>query len=84
MKRLIIILFFVLVLTMATGFYFRYVEEYAIGDHFIGFTILAAIFLLMPLFLYHRWKDRKVKDYMLTEDNIKKMRDFSEGKNADK
>jgi hypothetical protein len=70
---------------MSIGFYLRYYsEETLMGDRFIGLTILAAIFVLMPMFLYHRWKNRKVKDYMLTEDNINKMREFSERKKRKK
>lgn len=79
MKKLIIFLFFLLVITMGIGFYLRYYEDDTIvGDRFIGVTILASIFILMPMFLYHRWKSRKVQDYMLTKDNINKMREFSE------
>jgi len=28
----------------------------------------------MPLFLYHRWKGKQLKDYTLSEENLKKMR----------
>jgi membrane protein YdbS with pleckstrin-like domain len=85
MKKLIIFIFFILVITMCVGFYLKYYsDETLMGDRFIGITILAAILVLMPLFLYHRWKNRKVKDYMLTEDNINKMREFSERKKRDK
>ncbi|HEA30416.1 MAG TPA: hypothetical protein ENH91_10545 [Leeuwenhoekiella sp.] len=81
MKKIIIFLFFILVVTMCIGFYLRYYEDnIVVGDRFIGITILAAIFVLMPLFLYHRWKNRKVQNYMLTKDNINKMREFSEGR----
>ncbi len=70
---------------MSVGFYLRYYSgDTLAGDRFIGITILAAIFVLMPLFLYHRWKHRKMKDYMLTEDNIKKMREFSKRKERNK
>jgi hypothetical protein len=34
----------------------------------------------MPLFIYHRWKNRSVKDYMLTKENIKKMQDYQKDK----
>ena len=85
MKKLIIFLFFILVITLCTGFYLRYYsDDTIVGDRFIGITILVAIFVLMPLFLYHRWKSRKVQDYMLTKDNINKMREFSEGKKRKK
>jgi len=85
MKKLIIFIFYILVITMCIGFYLRYYsDETLMGDRFIGLTILAAIFILMPMFLYHRWKNRNVKDYMLTEDNIHKMREFSERKKRNK
>jgi hypothetical protein len=29
----------------------------------------------MPLFLVHRWKGKKLKDYTLSEENLKKMRE---------
>ena len=51
-----------------------------IGDKWVGIAILTASFILMPLFIYHRWKNKKVKDYMLTEENLKKMRNFNSDK----
>lgn len=80
MKRLIIILFSILVVTLGTGFYLRFAGSIIAGDRFIGLTILTAIFVLMPMFLYHRWKDRNVKDYMLNEENIRKMKDYNDSK----
>ena len=82
MRTAIIILFFSLVIMMGVGFYFRGVDDILTGDRLIGLSILIGVFILMPMFLYHRWKDRKVQDYMLNQDNIKKMRDFSEGKKS--
>lgn len=83
MRSAIIILFCILVISMGLGFYLRYTDKLILGDRVIGITILAAVFVLMPMFLYYRWKGRKVQDYMLTEDNIKKMRDFNESKNSE-
>ena len=34
----------------------------------------------MPTFIYHRWKDRKVKDYMLTDETFQRMKDFNNSK----
>ena len=31
-------------------------------------------FVVFPLFSYYRWKDKKVEDYMLTKENLEKMR----------
>lgn len=79
MRNLIIILFCILCLTLGYGFYLRYfTEDTLTGDRFLGLTILAVAFILMPMFLYHRWKDRKVKDYMLDEENIMKMKEYQQ------
>ena len=85
MRNAIIILFCLLCLSLGYGLYLRYfTADTLTGDRFLGITILAVAFILMPMFLYHRWKDRNVKDYMLDEDNIRKMRDFNESKESRK
>lgn len=79
MRIIIIILFIIVALGLASGFYIRNSDQ-ATGDIVIGLSILTGTFILMPLFIYHRWKNRKVKDYMLTRENIEKMRDYQEDK----
>jgi pilus assembly protein TadC len=44
------------------------------GEFCIGISIAVLFFLWMPFFIYHRWKNRSMKDYMLTKENIDKMR----------
>lgn len=79
MRILIIILFCILCVTLGFGFYLRYfTADTLTGDRFLGITILAVAFILMPMFLYHRWKDRKIKDYMLDEENIMKMKEYQD------
>ena len=78
-----IVLFFAIVAAMAVGFYLRSQKDFALGDKVMGIAIFSGAFVLMPLFLYHRRKDRNVRDYMLSEENIKKMRDFNESKDTD-
>ena len=41
----------------------------------IGFGVMGLFFVVFPLFSYYRWKDKDVKDYMLTKENLEKMRD---------
>ncbi|MEM5566537.1 hypothetical protein WNY78_15550 [Psychroserpens sp. AS72] len=41
----------------------------------IGFGVLGLFFVVFPLFAYHRWKDKNIKDYMLTQENLDKMRE---------
>ena len=71
MKILIIVL---CILTFGSmGFGFLFDSEYS--QKFIGFGVLGLFFVVFPLFSYHRWKDKKVEDYMLTKENLQKMRD---------
>ena len=43
------------------------------GNSYIGFGILFLFLVAMPLFIFTEGKGKKVKDYMLTEENIRKM-----------
>ena len=82
MKYLIILLFFVSLIGGSIGFYIK-PEDSATGDLLIGLSIVLGFFVVMPLFIYHRWKNRSVKDYMLTKESIEKMRDFNNSKNTE-
>jgi hypothetical protein len=53
-------------------------EQPALGNKCIGFGTVGLFLLAMPLFLIKESKGKKVKDYMLTEDNIRKMREVEE------
>lgn len=76
----IIVLFFVLAGMLAYGFYCKENIDVALGHKFIGLSIAGGFFILMPTFIYHRWKDRKVADYMLTDDAFKRMKEFNNSK----
>ena len=45
-----------------------------VASKFIGSGVLGLFLIAMPLFLYKESKHRKMKDYMLTEENVRKMR----------
>lgn len=83
MKYIIIVLFISVVIALSIGFYIK-PEDEATGKLIIGLSIMAGFFLLMPMFIYYRWKDRSVKDYMLTKENILKMRDYQNDKEKNK
>ncbi|MCX2681292.1 hypothetical protein OOZ15_15170 [Galbibacter sp. EGI 63066] len=83
MKRIIQLLFVAIVIAVAVGYYFKLLEEdHITGDKIIGIAVLAFAFLLMPLFIYHRSKGKKLSDYTLTKDNLDKMNN-KEGKNPE-
>ncbi len=45
------------------------------GNQFIGFGVVGLFLLAMPLFLIVESRGKKMKDYMLTDENIRKMRE---------
>ena len=75
MSRFLAVITVIILIGIGIGFYFRWQEDYLTGDRIIGICVLASSFILLPLFLYHRWKGKKLKDYTLSEENMKKMKD---------
>ncbi|UNY99335.1 hypothetical protein MQE36_03095 [Zhouia spongiae] len=73
MKRFLQILFIAIMVTMATGFYFKMNDDNLTGDRLVGIGVLAIAFILIPFFIYHRSKGKKIQDYMFTQENIDKM-----------
>ncbi|HET8886256.1 MAG TPA: hypothetical protein VFM70_07900 [Salinimicrobium sp.] len=75
MKYFLSIISITILVGIGTGYYYRNTGDILLGDQIIGVAILATVFIFMPVFLYHRWKGKKLEDYTLTKDNIKKMKD---------
>ena len=76
----LIFIFLILLILFIYGLFLLGSTQEALAHKLIGISIASLFFLWMPIFIYHRWKDRTVKDYMLTEENIRKMRAYNEGK----
>ncbi len=74
MKNFLKFFFIIQIFSVVVGFYYKTYLKYEIGDKIIGFTVLIGVFIFMPLFLYNRWNGKKLKDYTLTEENIKKIK----------
>lgn len=79
--------YFILLITLlslaaiAYGFYTQE-NQPLLANKFIGFGTVGLFLVAMPLFLLTAGKNKKMKDYMLTDENIKKMRG-SQDKNSD-
>ena len=43
------------------------------SDQVIGSGVVILFFIVFPVFSYYRWKDKDVRDYMLTQENVDKM-----------
>ena len=52
-----------------------YILEVEYAQKLIGFGVLGLFLVAFPLFAYHTWKGKNLKDYMLTQENLDKMRD---------
>ncbi|HLS30618.1 MAG TPA: hypothetical protein VK021_07155 [Flavobacteriaceae bacterium] len=74
-KKITSILFILVLIGFGIGFYFlQFTEQELLGNRFVGFSVLIAVFIVVPLFLVIRLRGKKLKDYTLTQDNIKKWR----------
>lgn len=49
-------------------------DNEALAHKYIGFGTLSLFFVAMPLFLVKESKGKNMKDYMLTKENIDKMK----------
>ncbi len=74
MKYIILFLFAIVLGLLITGFVLQG-QEHPNAAKFIGFGALGLFFVVMPLFIIWRGRGKSVKDYMLTRENLDKMRD---------
>ena len=78
MKYLIWVLFIATMVSMFTGL----IVELPYSKILVGFGVIGLCAVVFPLFSYYRWKDKKMADYMLTPENLEKMREFNESKES--
>ncbi|MEZ4801279.1 MAG: hypothetical protein R2797_00800 [Gelidibacter sp.] len=71
MKVLIVILFILTLGSITLGFALD--SEYS--QKLIGFGVVGLFIIVFPLFSWYRWKDKDMRDYMLTKENLDKMRE---------
>ena len=79
MKLLLRLLFIIILTLMTYGFYLNK-KEMPNGEKFIGISVFIGAFIYMPFFLFYRWKDKSLKDYTLTEENIEKIKNSNQKK----
>ena len=71
MKYIIGFLFLLAFGSILTGF----LTDSEYSQKLIGFGVVGLFLIVFPLFSYYRWKDKNVKDYMITKENLDKMRE---------
>ncbi|MCM4162121.1 MULTISPECIES: hypothetical protein [unclassified Arenibacter] len=72
MKYLIFLILLASLASIIYGFSINE-ENIALSNKYIGFGTVGIFLVAMPLFLIKVSKGKKMKDYMLTEENIRKM-----------
>ncbi|MFH6602856.1 hypothetical protein ACEZ3G_05165 [Maribacter algicola] len=73
MKHLILLIVIASFVSIIYGFTLPEGET-LLADKFIGAGTVGLFLVAMPLFLFTYSKGKKMKDYMLTDENIRKMR----------
>ncbi|OBQ55063.1 hypothetical protein JJL45_04040 [Tamlana sp. s12] len=71
MKYLLIVLTIASLTSIALGF----ILDVDYAEKLIGFGVVGLFLIVFPVFAYISWKDKNVKDYMLTKENLDKMRE---------
>jgi uncharacterized protein YxeA len=71
MKYIIRLLLFTVIGFIAFGYYHKN-NGNAEGDQWIGIGVLILTLVLMPLFIYHRYKNKNINDYVINLNDQKK------------
>ncbi|MGY0390931.1 hypothetical protein ACW5R3_00050 [Bizionia sp. KMM 8389] len=77
MKYLIILLAIIAMTTIICGL----TLSVTYAPKLVGAGVLGLFFIVFPLFSWYRWKDKNVNDYLLTKENLDKMRDSQKDSN---
>ena len=70
MKTLLKILFIIFIVWLCVGIYLLKIEHPK-AEIVMGLGVFYLSFLLMPIFIYHRYKDGKYKKYQLNDEKLK-------------
>ena len=71
MKTVLRILLVIVVGFIVFGYALNYLND-GEGEKFIGIGILMLTFILMPLFIYHRYKNKDLSQYTFKKHHEKK------------
>jgi flagellar biosynthesis protein FliP len=70
MKLLLKILFIIFIIWMCVGTYFIQ-TEHPKAQIIMGLGVFYLSFLLMPVFIYYRYRDGKYKKYIINDEKLK-------------
>ena len=66
LKSIVYIVFFIVIGTVTCGYYVK-ADDFQKGEKIIGIGVLIFAFVLMPLFLYIRFKGRDLSHYTFNQ-----------------
>ncbi len=69
MKYVLRFLLIAIIIGVSIGYYFKNTGDSPTGDKIIGISILGLSFILMPLFIYHRYKNKDLSGYSILPKN---------------
>ncbi len=75
MKKILYIIFILSFSAIGYGYFLKDPKNIETTSKLIGLGVSGLFLLWMPLFIYYRYKDRNVRDYMITDDFFKKIKD---------
>jgi len=64
MKYVISVILILIMSMLVYGFYIKSTGDVK-GEIIVGLSVLAIAFILMPLFIYHRYKNKNMEDFRL-------------------
>lgn len=67
--------FFVFILANIIVGYIIKQDDALLGEKWIGFSVATGFFVYMPIFLVYRWRGKRLQDYTLSPENLKKMKE---------
>ncbi len=70
--KYVVLLFFI---ASVTSIVLGYSLEVPYTEKLKGFGVLGLFLITIPLFIYQSWKGKDVKDYMLTNESLERMRE---------
>ena len=70
MKYIIIAFLIIALGLIITGFYLKSISHFR-GDAIVGLGVLTISFLVMPLFIYHRYRKKKMSSFKFDKSIFK-------------
>ncbi|MDC0009268.1 hypothetical protein OAE03_01775 [Winogradskyella sp.] len=68
------IITFIAFIASASSIISGLILDISYAQKLVGFGVVGLFLVVFPLFSYYRWKGKDLRDYMLTKENLDKMK----------